>query len=46
MCYRGFIVAVKQFKDKSMRADVEREAKMISIFDHPGTIVYHDVTEC
>ena len=35
--YRGFVVAVKQFKGKASRADVEQEAMMISSFDHPGT---------
>ena len=35
--YRGFVVAVKPFKGKASRADVEQEAMMISSFDHPGT---------
>jgi hypothetical protein len=38
--HRGYVVAVKQFKDKSGKADVEQEAKMISSFDHPGTAQY------
>jgi hypothetical protein len=35
--YRGQIVAVKYFKSHSRYSDVEREAKMIMRFDHPGT---------
>ena len=35
--YRGFVVAVKQFKGYSSRSDVEKEASMINSFDHPGT---------
>ena len=38
--YRGFVVAVKQFKGKSGKADVKQEAKMINSFDHPGTAEY------
>ncbi len=38
--YRGFVVAVKQFKGKSGKADVEQEAKMINSFDHLGTAEY------
>ncbi|XP_028416021.1 spindle assembly checkpoint kinase-like [Dendronephthya gigantea] len=34
--YRGHIVAVKYFKDNSLSSDVEKEALMISAFDHPG----------
>jgi predicted Ser/Thr protein kinase len=34
--YRGYVVCVKQFKDKSRRMDVEQEALMIQSFDHPG----------
>jgi hypothetical protein len=35
--YRGHIVAVKYFKDKlALPSDVEKEALMISTFDHPG----------
>jgi hypothetical protein len=35
--YRDHIVAVKYFKDKlALPSDVEKEALMISTFDHPG----------
>lgn len=37
--YRGHIVAVKYFKDNSLPSDVEKEALMISEFDHPGILI-------
>lgn len=37
--YRGHIVAVKYFKDNSLPSDVEKEALMISTFDHPGILI-------
>ena len=37
--YRGHIVAVKYYKDNLLASDVEKEALMISTFDHPGIII-------
>lgn len=34
--YIGFVIAVKQFKSYTSRIDVEKEAMMINLFDHPG----------
>lgn len=34
--YRGNIVAVKYFKESTTPQMVEKEAKMINSFDHPG----------
>lgn len=36
--YRGQIVATKYFKPHTKVADVEREAKLIMGFDHPGNL--------